>query len=111
MRHLVENTFRAVNGDTTVSPDEILSIDSQTVEDIPGLLAHLSQPIFEINAAGKIIVDKSPGSAKSPDRYDAVMMSYCPKKRPMVVSQALTAQLMANPVPGSNAAMFGHLRF
>jgi phage terminase large subunit len=110
LRWLVENTYRAVNGDTSVSHYEIFSIDSSTVEDIGTLLAHMSQPIYEINSAGKITLDKSPGSAKSPDRYDAVMMAFAPKKSHVIMPQAaIDSAMRASPAPWSNAAMFGHM--
>jgi hypothetical protein len=101
LRYLVENTYRAVNGDTSVNLDEIISFDSHTIDDIGVLLGNLAQPIYEINSAGKITVDKSPGSTKSPDRYDAVMMAFSPKKYPMVVNQGL---LDAANAPGPHTA-------
>jgi hypothetical protein len=36
----------------------------------------LSQPTFHANQAGKLIVDKVPAGAKSPDRADRVCMAF-----------------------------------
>lgn len=112
LRYLVENTHRAVNGDKSVDLDEILSIDSETVADIPALLAELSQPTFSTNTAGLIEVDKSPAGSKSPNRFDAVAISYCPKHVAFGrnMGALLTALQAGPPSPGSNAAVFGHMR-
>ena len=86
LRRLVENTYRAINGDTTIDPDEIFSIDSETVEDIPALLAELSQPTYSVNTAGKIVCDKAPDGARSPNRFDATMIAFFPHQGPLAIS-------------------------
>ena len=83
LRYLIENTYRAVNGDTKVNRDEIFSIDSKTVEDIPGLLAELSQPTHDTNPAGKIVIDKTPEGCRSPNRFDACMIAFAPRRETM----------------------------
>lgn len=111
LRYLVENTHRAVNGDTSVDLDEIFSIDSDTVQDISALLQELSQPTYFTNTAGKIEVDKSPLGCRSPNRYDAVAISYAQKKYITDWGAILRQLESAPPEPGSMGAMFGHLRY
>lgn len=41
----------------------------------------LSQPTYHQNVAGKIVVDKAPDGAMSPNLADAVMMRFAPMKR------------------------------
>jgi len=45
------------------------------------VLQQLSQPIYSLNNAGKVIVDKKPDGTPSPDRADAVMIAYQPSNR------------------------------
>jgi phage terminase large subunit len=91
LRRLVENTYRAINGDTTIDPDEIFSIDSDTVEDIPALIAELSQPTYSTNTAGKICIDKAPDGARSPNRFDATMIAYFPHNGPLQIHEDVLA--------------------
>lgn len=41
----------------------------------------LSQPTYSLNGAGKILIDKQPQGAKSPNDADAVMICYAPVER------------------------------
>jgi phage terminase large subunit len=105
LRYLVENTYRAVNGDNTVDLDDILSIDSETVEDIPALIAELSQPTYTTNTAGKIIVDKAPEGARSPNRFDAVMIAFAPAKATLHITDEVIAAT-ARPMHMNNHGHF-----
>lgn len=49
----------------------------------------LSQPTYSINSAGKILIDKAPDGAKSPNLADAVMIRFSAMKRPMIISDDL----------------------
>ena len=89
LRYLVENTYRAVNGDTTIDLDEIFSIDSDTVADVPALIAELSQPTYSVNTAGKIVIDKAPEGCRSPNRFDACMIAFAPCKAVLRITQAV----------------------
>jgi hypothetical protein len=113
LRYLVENTWRAINGDKSVDLDEILSIDSETVDDLTGVIAELTQPTFFSNNSDKIEVDKSPvPGCKSPNRYDAIAIAYSPREAGLPPMGPLLEMILnAPPAPGSNAAMLGHLRF
>lgn len=113
LRYLVENTHRAVNGDTSVDRDEIISFDSDTItkEDIGSLISELSQPTFHTTTLDKIEVDKSPAGMKSPNRYDAVAIAFAPKKFHMNTGALLRAVQAAPLAPGSFTAQLGHLRY
>jgi phage terminase large subunit len=93
LRRLVENTYRAVNGDATIDLDEILSIDSATVQDVNALIAELSQPTYSVNTAGKIVVDKAPEGTRSPNRFDATMIAFFPWNGPLNISPDVIASL------------------
>jgi phage terminase large subunit len=104
LRRLVENTHRAVNGDKTIDLDEIFSIDSETVEDVAGLIAELSQPTYSTNTADKIVVEKKPDGTRSPNRYDACMIAFAPCKGQWVISDALIEEMS---IPQRNRSVFG----
>jgi len=109
LRRLVDNTYRAVElGDTTIDRDEIFSIDSETVTDIPSLLAELSRPTYSTNTAGKITVDKAPPGTRSPNRYDAVMIAFFPQNGALQISEEIL-EMFAAEYPALDPYS-GHLR-
>lgn len=74
LRFRFQQTVRALEG-LPYDPDDIISIRA----DIPErarLLVELSQPVYGINKAGKIEVNKTPEGVRSPNLGDAVMMNY-----------------------------------
>lgn len=73
-------THRAVTEGAPFDPDEIISIDG-SIKQLGQLVMELSQPTYTINSAGKIVVDKTPDGAKSPNHGDGVMMLYSPYNR------------------------------
>lgn len=78
LRILFQNTYRAVNG-LEYDPDEIISID-RNLPELTALTSELSQPTYSLRN-GKILVDKQPDGALSPNLSDSVMINYAPKKR------------------------------
>jgi phage terminase large subunit len=92
LRYLVENTYRAVNGDDSIDLDEIFSIDSATVEDVPALIAELSQPTYTTNTASKIVIDKAPEGCRSPNRFDACMIAFAPSKAALRITAEVLYQ-------------------
>jgi len=70
-------TYRAVTEGAKFDPDEIISFSS-TMPNLSKLLAELSQPTWQENSVGKMVVDKTPDGAKSPNLGDGVMMLYSP---------------------------------
>ena len=55
--------------------DDLISISSACPEHMK-LVSELSQPTFQLNGAGKVVIDKQPDGAKSPNLADAVMMRF-----------------------------------
>ena len=69
-----------------VAPDEIISIASGAPHR-QRLMTELSQPTYSINAVGKVVIDKAPEGAKSPNLADSVMINFATAKRaPMRIS-------------------------
>lgn len=86
LRLRFQYTWRAVeakkNGTMALGfdPDNIISIR----RDIPNLIAlerELSQPTYDKDTSGRLIIDKAPDGTKSPNLADTVMMLYSPGKR------------------------------
>ena len=75
LRSRFEKTFRWVTEGKAVTPDEIISLDSK-MPLLHKLITELSQPTYTVNTIGKVVVDKTPEGAKSPDLGDAVMMRF-----------------------------------
>lgn len=75
LRTRFQNTHRAVEEGLPFDPDEIISISS-SIPLCRKLVQELSQPTYKPNAVGKIVIDKSPSGAKSPNLADAVMIQF-----------------------------------
>ena len=45
------------------------------------LISELIQPQFKQNNSGKILIDKLPDGARSPNLADSVMMAFAPMKK------------------------------
>lgn len=83
LRLRFQMVYRAVVEGLVVDLDEIIVLDSKSIEPkaFLKLCQELSQPTYSINGAGKILVDKAPDGQRSPNHADAVMMVYSPRKR------------------------------
>ncbi|MER1740428.1 TerL protein, partial [Proteus mirabilis] len=79
LRTLFLNTHRAVNG-MKYDPDEIISLSSK-MSSLSRLTSELCQPTYTKNSAGKIVVDKKPNGAKSPNCADGLVILKSPEKR------------------------------
>jgi phage terminase large subunit len=73
-------TYRAVVKGMPYDPDAIISIPKE-LKLINQLTAELSQPQYYQNDAGKIIVDKNPEGAPSPNLADGLMMAFSKVKK------------------------------
>lgn len=85
LRRRFQITYRAVtakrkNDIYDFSHEDIISISS-SVNELQKLLTELSQPTYVINNAGKIIVEKMPDGARSPNLADAAMIAFAPEKK------------------------------
>lgn len=81
LRTRFQKTYRAVVEGQPFDPDEIISIAS-TMPLRAKLVVELSQPTYGLNTAGKILIDKAPEGAKSPNLADAAMIRFSTVARP-----------------------------
>lgn len=111
MRLRCERTWRAIeqlNGnpemaDFTWTSDDLVSFDSR-IPLIRKLEAELSQPVKIYNTKMKMVIDKLPEGAKSPNLGDSVIMNYWPAHgaRPFVIKHEhmANAKVPLRKVPG-----------
>lgn len=91
VRMRFQMTHRAVVEKLPFHPDEIISI-SPSLKLIDRLRTQCQQPTFSLNATGKILIDKTPDGAKSPDLWDALMISFSPMKQALEAWLSLGAK-------------------
>jgi phage terminase large subunit len=84
LRLRFEATYKAVVDKLPYNPDDLISIDSELPE-LGSLLMQLSQPTYELNNVGKVVIDKNPEGTSSPDLADAVMICYQPGSRALEI--------------------------
>ena len=88
LRLRFQESYKAFNGQE-YDPDVIISI-SPNCPEITALLMELSQPTYQVNGSGKIVVNKKPDGARSPNLADSVMIVYAPRKlMKLYISDAL----------------------
>jgi phage terminase large subunit len=87
LRVRFQRTYRAVTmaaaGDdwrASYDADELIAL-SPRIPRLVDLCAQFSQPTYSENGAGKILIDKAPDGAKSPNDADAVMIVFAPGER------------------------------
>ncbi len=94
LRFRFQQTWRAVNG-LSYGPDDIISISS-SIPELGRLTMELSQPTYDKNDAGKILVEKQPEGTASPNLADSVMMVYAPRQQGLAISDSLLERVHAN---------------
>lgn len=77
LRNRFYKTFRAVTDGAVYNPDDLISIDSE-LKQVRQLEKELCQVTASRGARLKLVIDKTPPGAKSPNLADAVMMVYWP---------------------------------
>lgn len=87
LRWKFQQTYRAVKG-MKIDPDDIISLSS-TMKDLGRVVVELSQPVYDQNTAGKMLVDKQPDGVASPNEADAVMMAFAPRRAGILISDEL----------------------
>lgn len=87
LRDRFQNTFRAVNG-LPYDADEIICID-KSIACLAQLSIELSQPQWKISGSGKLMVDKVPDGAMSPNLADAVMMLFAQPRGGLNINPAI----------------------
>lgn len=79
LRMRFHRTYKWVVDGEACDPDEIISIPSN-LPNSQQLEAELSQPTYDTNGAGKIIINKKPNGTKSPNLFDSTVICYSPKQ-------------------------------
>lgn len=87
LRYRFQNTYAAIHG-APFDPDALISISSGFAERA-ALIMELSQPVYLINGAGKILIDKVPDGVASPNLADAVMIAYAPRRMALEISDTV----------------------
>lgn len=101
LRTLFRNTYRAVNDGQPFDPDQIISLSSGMLL-LQKLVTELSQPTFDTNNVGKIVIDKTPDGARSPNLADAVMIKVSKVSEPLHITPEIVART-AQPGPASGS--------
>jgi hypothetical protein len=70
-------TYRAVVEGMPFDRDSIISIEPG-LDEVANLVSELSQPTYDVNTVGKIVINKTPEGAASPNLADAVMIAFSP---------------------------------
>lgn len=91
LRFRFEQTWRAVQG-LPYDPDDIIVIRSDFPERAR-LVVELSQPVYLINNAGKILIDKVPDGVASPNLADSAMILFAPRTAAMVIDESVLERI------------------
>lgn len=81
LRSRFQRTYRAIQEGVVAAHDDLISLPSG-LPSLSKLMVELSQPTYSVNNAGKIVIDKQPDGAKSPNLADAVMIRFAVVRRP-----------------------------
>jgi phage terminase large subunit len=79
LRLRFQRTYKWVVEGEPQDPDEIISIPAD-IKHAQQLEAELSQPTYDTNGAGKIIINKKPSGTKSPNLFDSLVIAASPKQ-------------------------------
>lgn len=79
LRMRFQRTYRAVAEGQAFREEDIISLSS-SITNLQQLITELSQPTFSESKLGKILVDKLPDGALSPNMADSVMIAFAPTK-------------------------------
>jgi hypothetical protein len=78
-------TWQMKNGLATFPPDQLISLDSSSIPApvLTNLMRELSQATMGQSSSLKLLIDKAPKGAKSPNLADALVMGKFPARVPM----------------------------
>lgn len=79
LRQRFQATHNAVNGNKDYNPDDLISISGK-IPNLSNLLSELSQATYSDTNTGKIIIDKKPDGARSPNKADAIVIAFAPQE-------------------------------
>lgn len=83
LRDRFDKTFQCVQAGRLLFPaDELISISETIPVDMrTRLIAELSQPTYDINTTGKMLIDKTPDGTRSPNHADSIMILFAPSEK------------------------------
>jgi phage terminase large subunit len=96
LRFRFQATYNAVVKRLPFKADDIISINSDFPE-VTALCRELSQPTYGLSKAGKILIEKKPDGAKSPNLADVAMQLFAPVRPPMIINPLLLESRNAAP--------------
>jgi len=83
LRTRFEKTYNFINKGIEYPFDELISIPSD-LQGLHDIVDQLSQPTYKFDGSKRLLVNKSPDGAKSPNEADAVMMVYWPVSKGVI---------------------------
>lgn len=83
LRNRFERTYKAIHQGAKYASEELISLPSK-LKYLHELIMELSQPTYKPDGKCRILVNKKPGGAKSPNMADAVVMAFWPMQKPKV---------------------------
>jgi hypothetical protein len=84
LRIRFEKTFKAVTQGVEYPVSELISLPTSLGQILHKVVDELSQPTYGRNGAGKIVINKKPEGAKSPNLADSVVIAYWPVRKQKV---------------------------
>lgn len=85
LRTRFQKTHRWVVDGETCDPDEIISIPKHLPNALK-LMSELSQPTYTTSMTGKVVVNKAPEGARSPNLADSLMIRFAPMQVGMKIN-------------------------
>ena len=73
-------TRRLIEDNEPIPLDRCLFINP-AIPRVERMLAQMTQPIWQENTTGKLVIDKCPEDAPSPDMYDAAVLAFAQDSR------------------------------
>lgn len=80
LRLKFEHTWRALNG-KPYDEDKLISIDLPPGDELTQLTLEIAQPTYGLTSTGKLLVNKTPEGARSPNHADALVICMAPITR------------------------------
>lgn len=96
LRERFQATYRAVVEGEDIDPDSLVCL-APDLHLLNKLRIELSQPTWSLNGAGKIVIDKVPDGARSPNLADALMIRLARSPRGMVISGSIRQRFAGTP--------------
>jgi phage terminase large subunit len=91
LRLRFQETYQAVVEKKPYTADNLISLSSK-IPELTSLILELSQPSFNLNNAGKVLIDKAPDNTRSPNLADALVIAYSPINRGLEIWMKLSPQ-------------------